>query len=347
MDKFLKIISKKNYQLKIILLVLLFGVSQFTAAQCLIEKDLKGVNLAGAEFNASKIPGTLNKDYVYPNQADIDYVVALGGNVIRLPFRWERIQPVLFNQLDPFELRNLKVVVDMAAKKNVCVILDIHNYGTFEKTAIGTDAVPVTAFHDLWVRLAEQFSDPDKTAFGLMNEPANMTIALWASTAQSTLSEIRKSGAKNIILVSGGRWSGAHEWFKKSAGVSNAQAFSELEDTLSRTWIEIHQYADSNFSGMGKECIKPDRFENFFAPLTTWAEKNKQKLFLGEFGVPPEENCLVGLSEILNQISNNDVWRGSTYWAAGRWWGNYPFSIQMKNGVEPPQTIALRKYFVN
>jgi endoglucanase len=321
--------------------------SQLALAQCMNEKGLKGVNLAGAEFNSSKLPGKLNKDYLYPNQADLDYILALGGNVIRLPFRWERIQPLLFGELAPAELLNLKSVVTAANKIHLCVILDIHNYGSYGKDPIGTDAVPVEAFHDLWTRLAAQFSDPEKTVFGLMNEPAKMKIGLWASTAQSTVSEVRKSGAKNIILVSGGRWSGVHEWFKKIDGISNADAFDALEDKLARTWLEVHQYADSNFSGMGRECIGPDRFEKMFISLSSWAKKNNQKLFLGEFGVSQDANCLVALSEILKHVNDSDIWRGSTYWAAGRWWGNYPFSIQMKEGVEPPQTIALRKYFSN
>jgi len=38
-------------------------------------------------------------------------------------------------------------------------------------------------------------------------------------------------------------------------------------------------------------------------------------------------------------------WRGWTYWAAGRWWGNYPMSVQPKNGEDTPQMTVLKKYF--
>src|SRR5574340_181881 len=63
------------------------------AASCGQDVALKGINLAGAEFNGSKLPGVLNKDYVYPKEAEFDYFASIGANVIRLPFRWERIQP--------------------------------------------------------------------------------------------------------------------------------------------------------------------------------------------------------------------------------------------------------------
>ena len=52
-----------------------------------------GVNLAGGEFG--KLPGTYGTDYTYPAPADIDYYVELGFNLIRVPFRWERLQPTL------------------------------------------------------------------------------------------------------------------------------------------------------------------------------------------------------------------------------------------------------------
>jgi endoglucanase len=330
---------------RIALLLVLIALMPFpVGAQCLTKNALHGVNIAGAEFNSGKLPGVLNKDYLYPDSRDLDYVVALGANVIRLPFRWERIQPELFEKFDSFELGNLVRVVKFANARGLCVILDVHNYGEYRKSPIGSDEVPVTAFYDLWRRLSRQFSNPEDTIFGLMNEPAKMPIALWATTAQSTIFEIRKEESKNIILASGGRWSGAHEWFKKFDGASNAEEFSGLTDPEQRTWIEVHQYADTYFSGTEQTCINPERFKKIFTPLASWAQSRKIKLFLGEFGVAPNDNCLAGLSEILVHVADTGVWSGWTYWAVGRWWGNYPMSIQPKDGVEPPQTKVIRKY---
>jgi endoglucanase len=114
MIKILQQIQKYRVRCRWFMCVFLMAFSSVASAQCLSETDLKGVNLAGAEFNGKKIPGKINKDYIYPNLDDLDYVVALGGNVIRLPFRWERIQPRLSEELDQAELIRLKGVVKAA-----------------------------------------------------------------------------------------------------------------------------------------------------------------------------------------------------------------------------------------
>jgi endoglucanase len=330
--------------------VLLWGLlaglaAPLAAASCDQDVALKGVNLAGAEFNGSKLPGVLYKDYVYPKDAEFDYFASIGANAIRLPFRWERIQPALSGELDPAELRQLETTVAMAKSRGMCLILDVHNYGTYRGQAIGTPEVPVQAFIDLWTRLAAQFSDTSVVAFGLMNEPFKLPIGQWASTAQQTVSAIRKSGAENLILVSGGRWSGVHEWEKPKSGMSNASAFAQFQDPLKRTWIEVHQYADPHYSGTGQTCVPAARFANMFGNITRWAKANNQRLFLGEFGTPANPACLEALDAMLAQMNDERVWRGWTYWAAGSWWGSYPLSIAPQNGRDAPQTRILRRYF--
>ncbi|HTH45532.1 MAG TPA: glycoside hydrolase family 5 protein, partial [Oxalicibacterium sp.] len=233
--------------------------------------------------------------------------------------------------------------VEQANQRGLCVILDVHNYATYRGKKIGSDEVPADAFVDLWKRLASAFDDPDKTIYGLMNEPAKIDIDQWAPVAKETVKAIRKSGAKNIILVAGGRWSGAHDWMKGSP--SNADAFAELKDPQHRTWLEVHQYADPGFAGIKQDCIAPERLTKVLKRMTEWAHKNHQKLFLGEFGVPASENCLAALDAMLAETRDDDVWRGWTYWAMGRWWGKYPMSIQPQEGRDAPQTAVLKKYF--
>lgn len=331
-------------------IVLLWGLlaglaAPLAAASCDQDVALKGVNLAGAEFNGSKLPGVLYKDYVYPNDAEFDYFASIGANVIRLPFRWERIQPSLSGELDPAELRNLEKTVAMAKSRGMCLILDVHNYGTYRGNAIGTPEVPVRAFINLWTRLAARFSDASVVAFGLMNEPYKLPIGQWASTAQQTVSAIRKSGAENLVLVSGGRWSGVHEWEKLKSGASNASAFAQFQDPLKRTWIEVHQYADPYYSGTGQTCVPAASFTNMFGNITRWAKTNNQRLFLGEFGTPANQACLEALDAMLSQMKDESVWRGWTYWAAGSWWGSYPLSVEPQNGQDAPQTRILKRYF--
>ena len=67
--------------------------------------ELRGVNVAGAEFatpvdealhefsNVNR--GTYGRDYVYPSQATLVFLASRGMTYIRLPVRWERLQPTL------------------------------------------------------------------------------------------------------------------------------------------------------------------------------------------------------------------------------------------------------------
>jgi endoglucanase len=313
-------------------------------AGCVDGAALTGVNLAGAEFNSKRLPGKMHKDYTYPDRAELAYFAERGANAIRLPVRWERLQHEPGAELAAPEVAEIAKVVAAAAQAGLCVILDVHNYGTYRGQPIGSEAVPTAAFMDLWLRLAARFRDPAQVALGLMNEPHKLPIAAWADIAGQTLTALRAAGAQHLVLVSGGRWSGIHEWRKTFSGTSNATALAELRDPLGRMAIEVHQYADKDFSGTGKRCHPPERFDNMFRMIGEWARDHQQRLFLGEFGVPAEDGCLAVLDHMLELAADRQVWLGWTYWAAGRWWGDYPLSVSPKDGTDAAQMGVLTKY---
>lgn len=64
---------------------------------------LRGVNLAGAEFGPVAYPATYGRDYIYPNQDEVDYFLAKGMRLIRLPFTWERLQHSTQAEFDSIE----------------------------------------------------------------------------------------------------------------------------------------------------------------------------------------------------------------------------------------------------
>ena len=131
---------------------------------------LTGVNFAGAEFG-KQIPGEINKDYHYPKQRDIDYVLGRGANTVRLPFRWERLQLNLAWELEPRELALLDGTVAYVTGRGAHVVLDPHNYARYLSNDIGSKEVPVSAFASFWAELAAHFKDNERVIFGLMNEP--------------------------------------------------------------------------------------------------------------------------------------------------------------------------------
>ncbi|MGY4830273.1 glycoside hydrolase family 5 protein [Sphaerotilaceae bacterium SBD11-9] len=308
---------------------------------CLGDKPLRGVNMAGAEFNPSRLPGTLFKDYTYPSTKDLVYFAEQGANTIRLPFRWERVQRAPGAALDAGELGELGKVVAAGRELGLCVILDLHNFGLYARQPLGSADMPVSALSDFWLRMREAFPDPGNVAFGLMNEPAKAARADWVRAGQQTLSALREAGSRHLLLVSGSGWSGAHDWSAKVSGVSNAEAFAGLSDPLRRSAIEVHQYADRNASGTGKECIPPERMAAIMKRVGEWAAANRQRLFLGEFGVAPTPECLETLKAQL-EGARSAPWIGWAYWSAGAWWGpGYAFGVHPIAGQPPRAQLAL------
>jgi endoglucanase len=309
--------------------------------------ELVGVNIAGAEFNGAKMPGVVNKDYVYPDKKSIDYFAASGMNVIRVPFRWERLQRSLDAGLDPTEQGRLDAVVDYATAKQVRVILDPHNYGRYNRQTIGSAEVPDAAFAAFWKALAEHYKDNDRVIFGLMNEPHGIRADTWAASAQAAIDAIRATGARNLILVPGTAWSGAHSWQTRYQGVSNAEALEKIVDPAGGPLaFEAHQYLDKDYSGSNAQCRSETIGVEKLRGFTDWLRKTGSRGFLGEFGVSTDPVCLKALDLMLAYMAENaDVWMGWTYWAAGSWWGKYMFSVQPDaDGAAKPQMAVLLRH---
>jgi hypothetical protein len=144
----------------------------------------RGVNLAGAEFaaDAAHLPGTYSTDYAYDSSSAISTIATYGHKIIRVPFRWERIQPTRNAALDATELSRLTAVVTAANSAGMKVVLDVHNYGRYivsggAELVLGTD-IPAADLVDLWTRLSTAFKgNPGVYAYGLMNEPHDLPAA--------------------------------------------------------------------------------------------------------------------------------------------------------------------------
>ena len=302
---------------------------------------LTGVNFAGAEFG--KKPGVLFKDYVYPTPKGLQHFAGKGLDTVRLPFRWERLQPKLGQPLDAKELAQIEAVVATVTAGGGYVVLDPHNYARYAKQLVGSEAVPVAAFADFWTRLATTFSGRDHVVFGLMNEPHGMPAEDWRDAAQAAIDAIRAAGADNLILVPGVAWSGAHSWIKSG----NAAALATITDPADNFAFEAHQYLDKDSSGTHKECPKVDAGAKGLRVFQGWLQEQGRKGFLGEFGAPANPDCLAALDAMLNELdANRDLWLGWTYWAAGAWWPeDYMMSVQPdRAGNDRPQLDILLKH---
>jgi len=313
-----------------------------------------GVSLAGAEFGSAPTPtnlGTYDDDYIYPNSREVDYFLSRGMNTLRVPFRWERLQPSLNGAFDNAEFTRLDNFVAYATSHGANVILDPHNFARYypdpndmESSAqglIGSAGVPISAFANLWSRLATDYKDNSRVIFGVMTEPNSMSSEQWVTAANSAIAAIRAAGAPNLLLVPGNGWTNADTWSDNWYGTPNSTAMLQIVDSGNNFAIEAHQYLDPDGSGTTAKITNNDptigvqRLTSF----TQWLETHHLKGFLGEFAVA---NSTIGtasnqigdeaLNNMLNYVeAHSNAWLGWTWWAAGPWWQNYLFTAEPTN----------------
>jgi endoglucanase len=305
----------------------------------------RGVNLAGADFGSTVLPGILGVHYTYPNKQEVDYFAGKGMNIIRFPVLWERLQRSLYGSLDAAEIQRVDLFVKQVTDRGLQVILDPHNYARYRGQLIGSQAVPHAAFANFWWRLADRYKGNPKVIFGLMNEPHDMPMQQWVDAANNAVAAIRAARAANLILVPGNRWSGAWTWNQAdSFGESNAQALLKIKDPYNWMWFEAHQYIDRYGSGTEDACVSGTIGSERLKPFTDWLRANGKKGFLGEFASGDNAQCDRALNDMVAYMENNgDVLRGWTYWAAGPWW-QPGTSLEPNNGKDARQMPILRRY---
>lgn len=326
------------------------GASGRGASRAASERKLAfaGVNLAGAEFG--KVPGRHSFDYAYPSRTTIDYYAGLGFNAIRVPFRWERLQPTIGAAFADEEQARLAAVVAHATENGQSVIIDPHNYarrrvaddGWTKEHIIGSDAVPAAAFADLWRRLAGVYKANPRVIFGLMNEPATIGLDAWLPAANAAVASIRETQAPNLILVPGIAFTGAHSWI--SSGNSRMR---EIVDPGENFAFEVHQYLDRDSSGTSPEAMSADIGSRRIRAFEAWAREHRFTAFLGEFGAAGNEVSLAALRDLVGTLDvNSDVWIGWTAWAGGAWWPqDYMFNLEpTKDGHVRAQTQILAEH---
>lgn len=327
-----------------------------------------GVSLAGAEFGvesptfSNANPGTYAQDYIYPNRQTIEYFARRGLGILRIPFRWERLQPELGQPLNRVELARIRQVVAWAGQSGAVVVLDTHNYGRYRlllrgrpRTVVideridGVAPVSSSLFADYWRRIGEAFAgDETVLGFGLMNEPHDMGRSDWKAISQQAVDAIRTVDRQTCVIVGGGGWSSAQR-FPENNGPR-----AWIADPADRVLYEAHCYFDSDGSGKYRRSYAdelrddpqlPQRGVQRFGVFLDWCRRNGVTGFLGEFGIPGHS---AGWREVLNKalasLQTTDTL--ACYWAAGQWWHDYPLSVQPRDDMRQPapQLEVLRRW---
>ena len=306
---------------------------------------LAGVNISGAELNGGRPNARPNFDYVYPTDRELAWAASHHMTVIRLPVEWSRLQPSLGAPIDPAEWDRVLAVLRMARRRGIRVVLDLHDYGAWRGRVIGSADLPDAVFADTWRRIAARARSEPELILGLMNEPHLQSAPQWQRSAQAALDAIRGAGARNLVLVPGASWDGAHSWSSGGAA-SNAAAMDRLAiPPGGPVAFEFHQYFDHDFSGTKPDCLPPAAAIRTLEPATAWLAAGRRQGFLGEFATAGSPECLATLDAVLTYLdAHRGQWIGWTYWASGAWWRNYVFSVEPSHGAEQPQMSVLSRH---
>jgi Cellulase (glycosyl hydrolase family 5) len=244
-------------------------VQATTLEHHLASRGLAGVNVSGAEFGtppslaptssfSSAHPGQIGDDYHYDGRRSFGFLARRGIELVRLQFRWERIQRQPGGPLYAPEVCRLSDAIGRAHRAGLRVIVDLHNYGDYYLEAdghgvrrpLGSEELPLSALADVWRRLAQRLGhQPGVLGWGLMNEPAGLPgsgerspAEQWEVASQGALTAIRSTGDRHLVLVQGYSWAGAQTW-------PRVHPDPWIHDPAHRFRYEAHHYWDRDSSG--------------------------------------------------------------------------------------------------
>ncbi len=192
---------------------------------------------------------------------------------------------------------------------NKCTVLTASQLSAIWNTILTTPiTVPGINGSVTFAALAQKYA-PQKSAnysgpqlmFGIMNEPFDdsaekqpLTNAAIFDNEVTAVKAIRSSAPNNLILLSGNGWDPLHAWMSNGDSDTFSQAALQAQglDTTNLV-VEVHQYFDSNYSGLHQTCNHYPNYTAFEQDMglinpsgtfANWMQQNHQKVMLTEFG---------------------------------------------------------------
>lgn len=221
-------------------------------------------------------------------ETDFRLISEAGFQCIRLPVRWSAhanekapytISPDFFKRID--------WVLEQAKANRLYVVLNIHH---FEEIMVDPENNRERLLA-LWEQIATHYADyPGWLLFELLNEPRDkITAELWNQYLEETLTVIRKSNPKRMVVIGPANWNNYASLPKL-----------KLPEHDRRLIVTFHYYNPFHFTHQGAAWVKdseqwmgmtwrgtPDEkaiLRGVFDLISTWSKANRRPIYLGEFG---------------------------------------------------------------
>lgn len=301
---------------------------------------LRGVSVSGAEVNAAAatLPGTYSTDYSYENATTLAQIINRGHKVIRMPFRWERLQPTRNAALNVTELgRITQFVSDVQSAGATTVIIPDNKARYINSTANGGatlvlgGTLPQADFVDFWTRLsAALINNTGVERYDLMGHPHGMTnAAAWQTAAQAAVNAIRANGDTHWIGVPG---------YQSSSTATSAKTWVTnhptefIVDPLNKLFYVADIFFDTATSGAYASTYAVEnsaavtagygslsaRITDELNNFTDWLAANGERGFIGEIGWPGDVDTASwnAVGETAYSLLDATA-TGATYYTAG------------------------------
>lgn len=184
-------------------------------------------------------------------------------------------------KLDKVNWANFDKLVRACLETGAHCMLDLHNFARYNGI-IGQGGPSDQVFAALWAQIATHYAGEDRIIFGIMNEPHDLDVRLWARSCQAAVTAIRKAGATSqMILLPGTNFASA-ETFVSSGSAAALAAVTNPDGSTDNLLMDIHKYLDENNSGSRTQCTSNNVAA--FKALSDWLRKNKRQAMISETG---------------------------------------------------------------
>ncbi|KAG6000551.1 hypothetical protein E4U21_005347 [Claviceps maximensis] len=238
------------------------------------------------------------------------------------------------DKLDEVNWGNFDKLVQACLSYGAYCIVDLHNFARYNNLVIGQGGPTNEVFAALWTKIATEYAKEDRIIFGIMNEPHDLDLQLWANSCQAAVTAIRKAGATSqIILLPGTNFTNA-ETFVSSGSAEALARITNPDGSTDNLMMDIHKYLDIDNSGSHIECTTNNVAA--FQTLSDWLRENKRLGLISETGASmhssprteTQAQCMAKFCEQNEFIAKNeDVLVGFVGWAAGGFDGAYILTL--------------------